>query len=434
MYRFGLGDVPPTTGALTGQLAVEWNAIQQMRQGKYSDGTPMGAPNRIPETLGGRPWAFLAGLEHGGLWPNTAEGYGTASAFLAAQSPYGFADRSTLKPIELGADLVANKSPGAAWALWRAALNTLYSNSDPAAGQLVQALQRGITAPAQLTDNAKALEGYTVAIVKAVPQLTQQLHNGKPFGPTPGQQLFDAILGAHLVELVKGRYTVPVPKQPSTAPQGPRSTSYTQPGIQLVIDRNAPPSPGDGINFAVVAWRSIMLGNAVGFGEFQPAGSWTKAAPGQVIRYGQYTERDPVQVYTPDDVYSGTGPNDAYWDKAGLRAVLASSGPGIAPPPAAGARPVTPTMKPIPSGSIPIPDQPGPITDIAVPPSSVNQGSPGGPVQIVTDTGGEGSVVTPGTGIAATPPNAKLWAGVALGAAALVALLFQPRRRKRRRG
>lgn len=215
----------------------------------------------------------------------------------------------------------------------------------------------------------------------------------------------------------------------------------TVPGIQLLVTREAPPSPGDGVNFATVAWRLIDVAPGSGW---KAAGNWQKWTGG----FAHRTNNPEIAVLFVDDVlyearnFQGVpGRLAPMWDATGLEAALALAGQGTPPPPVAAPAETPPSQirAAVPSGSIPIPDG---ITDIAVPPPPPLPG----PNDLRLPTGGgRGPQVTPDarttipTPVATEPepppapaapsgpqgekwgvPTWLLWLGLVAGAVALL--------------
>ncbi len=166
------------------------------------------------------------------------------------------------------------------------------------------------------------------------------------YGVSPAalQQALTAMYGSPIA--------APPPPPSATLPQptAPGPVVYTTPGQVQV--RGDP--IGDGSHFVLLATRTMKyIPGKPGLG-FQPTSGWRKAPAGLVVSFaGGIGENEAVKIVTVDDVRQGTPA--AMWDYPGFVAALGGS--ATTPPDNPGnIGQVTPTMIPIPSGSIPIPD------------------------------------------------------------------------------
>lgn len=123
-----------------------------------------------------------------------------------------------------------------------------------------------------------------------------------------------------------------------------------KPGILILTTTASPPSPGDGINFATLAWRPMLIGPLGQKGN----GAWQRWTTGLVHR-----SNDPqVMIVSIEDAKYDFQSGNPIWDWATLQGALAG-GFSVAPPSTITQSVVTDptTVKAaIPSGSIPVPD------------------------------------------------------------------------------
>lgn len=169
-----------------------------------------------------------------------------------------------------------------------------------------------------------------------------------------------------------------------------------KPGIGIMVAYSSPPSPGDGINFAVLAWRTLRVGPN-GTKDFGP---WQKGS-GYVHR-----TNDPQVIITSieDARYDLTSTNGAaYWDNISLQKALTASGTGSPVPGLAQGNVSDPTkiFAPVPSGTTPPPPPPptalppgatvNPWTDVAVPPPPAPVPVPSPRPQLTVTGGGSSS-------------------------------------------
>lgn len=165
---------------------------------------------------------------------------------------------------------------------------------------------------------------------------------------------------------------VPLPPPPSQSlptPVPAPSVSFTA-ALQICFTKQVPPSPGDGINFATVCWRSIEQGSDNSWRATGPWVSWKGS-------FVHYTNDPRLVLLDVDDVlYEAThfqgvpGREGPMWDVGTLRTAIDAA--GSSPPPALAAPVVTPPeqVRPaIPSGSIPVPDEPHWTDATAMPPA-----------------------------------------------------------------
>lgn len=195
------------------------------------------------------------------------------------------------------------------------------------------------------------------------------------------------------VKALEAQYAIaitPLPAPPSANQPAPTPAVVTyQPALQVVIDKRVPPSPGDGINFATVAWRSIEQGSDQ---SWRAVGPWVRWV-GSFVNRGTNDPR--VVILDVSDVdyeahnFQGVpGRIAPMWDWSSLQAAINGSGSG-SPPPSLPSGVITAIVRPaIPSGSLPIPDEPSvnEWTDVMAPPPP----SPIAPLPpaLVPDSGG----------------------------------------------
>lgn len=323
-----------------------------------------------------------------------------------------------------------------------------------------EAVAQGLVAP-----DAEGIKAYlnalsrgTVALIQLGPawypfvafstRMVSNLTANQAAGVLSAVQFYGGDVDAMKAAL-EAQFSQPIavpPPPPSSIQPSPTTVAAAVPGLQIVVTREAPPSPGDGINFATVAWRKVDVVEGKGW---TATGNWQKWTGAFVKR-----NNDPrVQILFVDDVlYEGRnfqgvpGRIAPMWDVGGLESAIAGAGNGLAPPSLAQTVTVNPTeVRPtIPSGSIPIPDDPEPVrgwTDATVPggttdltlPSNGGRGplvTPGGVQTLPTlnpaptaGSGGSGAPAAPGAEIPATVGGVPTWM-IALGAVAGALALF----------
>lgn len=240
-----------------------------------------------------------------------------------------------------------------------------------------------------------------------------------PFASAVGQARADpAWLAA--VQAEYGQTAAPVVAP--VAPTPPVQPIWT-PGVQIVVDYAAPPSPGDGINFATVAWRSIEqdLKSAA----WRGSSPWVRWANAFVHRTNdqRIVVLDLKHVLYEAHNYQGVpGRIAPMWDVASLDAAVAGSGPG-SPPPALAAVVITPpsqVIPTIPSGSIPVPSSPMAPTPIIGPTIDpwVDIAVPSGPTILpppIIGTLGPGGTIPAGGGMSTTGTAVAIVGGPAVG-------------------
>ena len=128
------------------------------------------------------------------------------------------------------------------------------------------------------------------------------------------------------------------------------------PGLQILVDYRSPPSPGDGMNFATVGWRSIEQNASTA--AWRAIGPWVGWRGAFVHR----TNDQRIMVLDQKDVvyesrnYQGVpGRVAPMWDVGTLDAMIQQAGAGTAPPALAQGviTPPAQVIPTIPSGSIP---------------------------------------------------------------------------------